>query len=221
MLYFWFGKLCPVFLLTLHQGVTNIKFWYERIFVYNYIKKWYEGISEYIPIKNGTNEYPKIFVSENIRIYKYICIQVFMSGFRFGVRCWILDLWLNRKLIIYTNIRHTLLYTSTSVDVGHKYCSWIKNHNMIMIMLIMMTPTMMMITIARWRSQHVLRSMCAWQKFSGETMELISKFETMGLVSKSGTLFSCMNVLISIRTDHDGSICGHIFHCSLFTGTTL
>ena len=56
---------------------------YPNIFV---SKKWYKRISEYICIKKMILIWYKwIFVSENIWIYEYICINFFMLGFRFDV----------------------------------------------------------------------------------------------------------------------------------------
>ena len=80
------------------QGVTNIKFWYERIFEYIYIQKTIQtNIWIYSHQKNDTN-----MIRTNIRIGKYSNVrihtyQIFDISFRFDARCWIFDVWYNIK----------------------------------------------------------------------------------------------------------------------------
>ena len=82
---------------------------YQNIFV---SKKWYELISEYIRIKKTIRTNTRIYsyrkndtnmIRTNIRIGKYSNVRIhsykiFDISFRFDARCWIFDVWYNRKL---------------------------------------------------------------------------------------------------------------------------
>ena len=64
------------------------------------IKKRYERISEYIRIKNDTNEYPNNYVSKKQyeRISEYICIKKM-------IRIWYKRIFVSENIRIYSNIR--------------------------------------------------------------------------------------------------------------------
>ena len=82
---------------------------YPNIFV---SKRWYERISEYIRIKKAIRMNIRIYsyqkndtnmMRTNIHIGKYSNVrihsyQIFDISFRFDARCWIFDVWYNRKL---------------------------------------------------------------------------------------------------------------------------
>ena len=109
--------------LNSNQGVANINFRYEWIYLYPkndtneypnifVSKRWYERISEYIRIKKAIRMNIRIYsyqkndtnmIRTNIHIGKYSNVRIhlykiFDISFRLDARGWIFDVWYNRKL---------------------------------------------------------------------------------------------------------------------------